>query len=150
MSKEAHKDKTLEQIADLLGIANAQTHLFLCTGPDCCSPEQGEEAWQAVKRAVKDLNPDLRAARLYRTRVNCLRVCKGGPIAVAYPQGKWFHSVTAANAPDVVAHLQHGAQGPHRPHACNLCPRGVHHHFGFGRWHALLRERRAVLARPVR
>ena len=114
MSKEAHKDKTLEQIADLLGIANAQTHLFLCTGPDCCSPEQGEEAWQAVKRAVKELNPDLRAARLYRTRVNCLRVCKGGPIAVAYPQGKWFHSVTAANAPDVVAHLQHGAQGPHR------------------------------------
>jgi (2Fe-2S) ferredoxin len=113
MSKEEHKDKSLEQIAGILGIANVQTHLFLCAGPDCCTPEEGMEAWQAVKRAVKELNPDLRNAKVYRTKVNCLRICKSGPIAVAYPQGKWFHSVTAANAPGVVAHLQNGAQGTH-------------------------------------
>ena len=113
MAKEEHKDKTLEQIADIVGIGNFQTHLFICTGPDCCTPEEGMAAWQSVKRAVKELNPDLRQAKLYRTKVGCLRICKGGPIAVAYPQGKWFHSVTEANAPGVVAHLQSGSTERH-------------------------------------
>jgi (2Fe-2S) ferredoxin len=113
MAKEEHKDKTFPQICEILGIGAFGTHLFLCTGPDCCTPEEGQDAWQAVKRAVKELNPDLRSAQLYRTKVNCLRICKGGPIAVAYPQGKWFHSVTAANAPGVVAYLQSGAAGQH-------------------------------------
>lgn len=113
MAKEEHKDKSLQQIADLLGIGTFETHLFICTGPDCCTPEQGMAAWQATKRAVKEHNPDLRNAKLYRTKVNCLRVCKGGPIAVAYPQGKWFHSVTEHNAPEIVAYLQSGAPGPH-------------------------------------
>ncbi len=113
MAKEDRKGKSLDEIAGILGIDNFDTHLFLCTGPDCCTPEEGLAAWQAVKRTVKELNPNLRQARLYRTKVNCLRVCKGGPIAVAYPQGKWFHSVTAENAPDVVRYLQNGARGPH-------------------------------------
>jgi (2Fe-2S) ferredoxin len=113
MAKEEHKDKTLEQIADIVGIGNFETHLFICTGPDCCTPEEGMAAWQAVKRAVKELDPDLRQARLYRTKVGCLRICKGGPIAVAYPQGKWFHSVSEANAPGVVAHLHSGSTERH-------------------------------------
>ena len=113
MSKEDRKDKSLPQIAQSVGLGNFHTHLFLCAGPDCCAAEEGAGAWQAVKRAVKDLNPDLRQAALYRTRVGCLRICKDGPIAVAYPQGKWFHHVTADNAPGIVAYLQGGAQGTH-------------------------------------
>ena len=113
MSKEENKDKSLEQIADIVGIGTFETHLFICTGPDCCTPDEGMAAWQAVKRAVKELNPDLRNAKLYRTKVGCLRICKGGPIAVAYPQGKWFHSVSEANASGIVAHLQAGAPGRH-------------------------------------
>jgi (2Fe-2S) ferredoxin len=113
MAKEDRKDKSLEEITRIVGIGSTETHLFLCTGPDCCTPEEGMAAWQAVKRAVKDHNPDLRAARLYRTRVNCLRICKGGPIAVAYPQGKWFHSVTEAAAPGLVEYLQTGATHRH-------------------------------------
>jgi (2Fe-2S) ferredoxin len=113
MAKEDHKDKTFDQIAGILGIGTFQTHLFVCTGPDCCTPETGMDAWQAVKRAVKDLNPDLRNAKVYRTKVGCLRICKGGPIAVAYPQGKWFHSVTAENAPELVRYLQAGSPGSH-------------------------------------
>ena len=88
MAKEDRKDKTVEQIADILGIGNFDTHLFLCTGPDCCTPEEGMAAWQVVKRTVKALNPDLRHSKLYRTKVNCLRMCKGGPIAVSYPDRK--------------------------------------------------------------
>lgn len=31
---------------------------------------------------------------VYRSKVNCLRVCTRGPIAVVYPEGVWYHSVT--------------------------------------------------------
>ena len=31
---------------------------------------------------------------VYRTKANCLRVCEQGPIAVVYPEGTWYHSVT--------------------------------------------------------
>ena len=113
MAKEEHKDKTLEQIAAILGIGTFDTHLFICTGPDCCTPEEGMASWKAVKSIVKALNPVLNESRVYRTKVNCLRVCKNGPIAVAYPQGKWFHSVSEDAAADIVAHLQSGAAEVH-------------------------------------
>jgi (2Fe-2S) ferredoxin len=29
-----------------------------------------------------------------RSKVDCLRVCERGPIAVVYPDGVWYHSVT--------------------------------------------------------
>ena len=29
-----------------------------------------------------------------RTKADCLRVCEQGPIAVVYPDGVWYHSVT--------------------------------------------------------
>ena len=113
MAKEEHKDKSLEQIADILGIGNFDTHLFICSGPDCCSEEQGMASWNAVKRKVKELNPVLHESKIYRTKVGCLRVCKDGPIAVAYPQGKWFHRVTEDRAAEIVAYLQSGASEPH-------------------------------------
>ena len=30
---------------------------------------------------------------MLRSRVDCLRVCERGPIAVVYPEGVWYHSV---------------------------------------------------------
>lgn len=29
-----------------------------------------------------------------RNKVDCLRICEMGPIAVVYPEGVWYHSVT--------------------------------------------------------
>lgn len=106
MAKEDHKGKPLDEIADILGFGHFDTHLFICTGPDCCTEEEGMAAWNVVKKSVKSLNPDLRRSKIYRTKVACLRVCTRGPIAVAYPQGKWFHSVTEEAAEDIVRHLQ--------------------------------------------
>lgn len=111
--QEERKGKSLEEIAEMVGVGRFETHLFICSGPDCCDPETGGAAWKAVKREVKHHNPDMREARVYRTRVNCLRICKGGPIAVAYPQGKWFGGVTADEVPGLVEWLQAGAPGKH-------------------------------------
>jgi (2Fe-2S) ferredoxin len=29
-----------------------------------------------------------------RSKVDCLRICESGPIAVVYPEGTWYHGVT--------------------------------------------------------
>ena len=31
---------------------------------------------------------------MLRSKVDCLRICEMGPIAVVYPDGVWYHSVT--------------------------------------------------------
>ncbi len=57
----------------------------------------GLEAWEFLKKRLKDLGlVSGGAARVYRTKANCLRVCMQGPIAVVYPEGVWYHSCTPA------------------------------------------------------
>jgi (2Fe-2S) ferredoxin len=86
-----------ERLADIaagLMIPRMQRHIFLCcdqTKPKCCTKEAGLEVWDYLKRRLAELGL---LDRVYRTKANCLRVCEGGPIAVVYPEGVWYHSVT--------------------------------------------------------
>jgi (2Fe-2S) ferredoxin len=64
--------------------------VFLCTGPDCCTPEEGLEAWTRLKAGVAELNRDPGRPPIYRTKVGCLRICTLGPTAVVYPEGTWY------------------------------------------------------------
>ena len=87
------KKKVLEQ-AELLQIPSAKRHIFLCadqTIPKCCKKEAGLASWQYLKNRLKDLDLD-GSGGVLRTKANCLRVCKSGPIAVVYPDGIWYHS----------------------------------------------------------
>ena len=111
--EEKNPGKSPAEVADLLGIGHVETHLFICTGPDCCTPETGVESWQAVKAKVKELYPRLPEAKMYRTKVNCLRICKQGPIALAYPQGKWFRGVTPERVDELLDYLDSGSLEPH-------------------------------------
>ena len=45
----------------------------------------------------------------YRTKVGCLRICQGGPIAVVYPEGTWYAGLTAERVPPFVQ--QHLVEG---------------------------------------
>jgi len=87
-------NKRVRKKAEKLYIDKVKRHIFLCadqTKPKCCKKEIGLEAWEFLKKRLKELNLD-GTGGIYRTKANCLRVCKKGPVAVVYPEGTWYHS----------------------------------------------------------
>lgn len=119
----AHLDR-LEKIASALSIGRLQRHIFLCaqqTNPRCSTFDEGVAAWRRLKSATKALDiasapphwqgdfsrePVLEGpgnGTVLRSKVDCLRVCEQGPIAVVYPGGVWYHSV-AGEVLDRIVH----------------------------------------------
>ena len=84
----------LVEIADDLNIPRIRRHIFLCadqTNPKCCDRERSIEAWEYLKKRLKQLGLS-EAGGILRTKANCLRICDGGPIAVVYPEGTWYRA----------------------------------------------------------
>jgi len=80
------------EIAATIGVPVARRHIFLCcdqTTPKCCEKERGLVAWEYLKRRLKELGLSEQGGIL-RSKVNCFRICEGGPIAVVYPEGAWY------------------------------------------------------------
>lgn len=98
----AKERTTPEAAAAAFGVGKIVRHMFVCTGPDCTTPEQGEETWNYVKQRMKDLNITGPDGPAYRTRCKCLRICTGGPISVVYPEGAWYRNVTPENAERII------------------------------------------------
>jgi len=85
-------DPLLEK-ATSLGIPVTRRHIFLCcdqTKPKCAEKERGLAAWDYLKARLKELGLSEQGG-IYRTKVNCFRICQQGPIAVVYPEGTWYH-----------------------------------------------------------
>jgi (2Fe-2S) ferredoxin len=84
------------QIANALGIGRYQRHILLCVGPSCCSQVQGLETWNYLKSRLKELEAAgiLPPTCIYRSKVSCLQICRGGPILIIYPEGVWYRAVT--------------------------------------------------------
>jgi len=75
-----------------------QRHILLCadqTKPKCAPREVTHEAWERLKTRLQQMGLAGGDHCVYRSKVDCLRVCEQGPIAVVYPEGVWYHSVTA-------------------------------------------------------
>ena len=70
-------------------VRDAEKHLFLCVGPDCCEPREGDETWQYMKSRLKESG-----LKMMRTKAACLRICTEGPWLVVYPEGIWYGRVT--------------------------------------------------------
>ncbi len=96
---------TLTGIAQGIGVGRAQRHIFLCAmqkKPRCSSYEESAEVWNYLKGRLRELGLEHSATQpqapgkpcVLRSKVDCFRICQQGPIAVVYPDGTWYHSVT--------------------------------------------------------
>lgn len=89
-------DQELKNIAESLNIHGIKRHIFLCADQSkakCSTKEAGLEVWEYLKSRLDELGLSKQGG-IFRTKANCLRVCKNGPIAVIYPEGTWYHSVS--------------------------------------------------------
>lgn len=118
----------LAELAKKLLIGDYRRHVFLCIGDACCTAEAGAKAWDVLKDELKRRNLSLATgpAACYRTKVQCLRVCAGGPILVVYPEGTYYHGMTADRIPEFVErHLVQGQPVEERIFARNPLPNPV-------------------------
>jgi (2Fe-2S) ferredoxin len=91
-----------ELMAAKFGVGKLTRHLFVCLGPDCVSPDEGEKTWEYLKKRMKQLNIAGPDGPCYRTKCDCLRICIDGPIAVVYPEGAWYKRVTPEAAERII------------------------------------------------
>jgi (2Fe-2S) ferredoxin len=85
-------------------ISRAKRHLFLCAGPDCCDPSEGEALWNVLKAETRTL-----AVPTFRTKAACLRICKEGPWLVVYPDGIWYGKLDAEKLRHILReHVEEG------------------------------------------
>jgi (2Fe-2S) ferredoxin len=90
-------NERLEKLVEQLNIKHIRRHIFLCadqTKPACAAKQDGLASWDYLKRRLEELGLTRSERCVYRTKANCLRICERGPIAVVYPEGTWYHSVT--------------------------------------------------------
>jgi (2Fe-2S) ferredoxin len=120
------EDSVLAKLVEKLKIGQYQRHIFLCTGPTCCTPEQGLQSWEYLKRRLKELG--LSEGVVYRTKVGCLRICCDGPTAVIYPEGAWYRGMTPEVCETVIQkHLLGGKPATEHCFACNPLPQPAAH-----------------------
>jgi (2Fe-2S) ferredoxin len=85
-----------------------ERHVILCVGDDCAAKGEGKESLKHLRKRLKALEKSS-GRHIYCTPVDCLQVCRGGPLAVVYPEGTWYHSLTPDACDRVVdEHLTKG------------------------------------------
>jgi (2Fe-2S) ferredoxin len=101
----------LENISNSLSIPGVQRHIFLCAdqaNPKCAPVEETNLLWAHLKRRLKELGATTAPpawqgnstvqpvevepgqGQVLRSKVDCLRICEQGSIAVVYPEGTWY------------------------------------------------------------
>ncbi len=86
---ELSKAELRRKLESKIGL-ECERHILLCTGSNC-HPNVADRSEKRLHKRLKELGAK---SRCQVTAVECLRVCRGGPIALVYPEGTYYCGVT--------------------------------------------------------
>ncbi len=89
-------------------------HLLLCATPTkkkCFKGNEGEKTWERLKKILKKFEIDhpTKNIHILRSKADCLRICKNGPILLVWPDGIWYEKVSPEKISEIFnSHIVHG------------------------------------------
>ena len=99
---EKSTSPTVEAAVAKIGLAGSTRHVFFCTHGDCAPKEVGEASWKYLKKRLREVGLSESAGGVLRTRADCLRICREGPILLVYPEGTWYRHATPENIERII------------------------------------------------